>query len=133
MRHLIYIFLFCVALSPLVEAYTPPTPIKAPSVKDPGELGGMQVKALDELMESATQTLADLQDLKDKTIEYLKLQERYLNNTKDSELLYRMTKAADTLLNKIQNDHLGHAFDKEFLDELAMLAKIYHKLGLPRP
>lgn len=133
MRSFIYAFLFCMSLLTCAHAYTPPTPVKAPTVKDRGELGSMQVKSLDELIGAAKQTLVNLHELQEKTVTYLKLQERYLENTKDSELLYRMTKASDELLAKIQNDHLGHAFDKEFLDELAMLAKIYHKIGLPRP
>lgn len=104
-----------------------------PALKDPKQIVPIQVQQLDDLIVMTERTLTNLKNISAQLKEYQNIQERYLENTKDNELLYRMIKSAHKLLETIKADNLVHSFDPEFISELNLLSQISQKIGIPKP
>lgn len=103
-----------------------------PPLKDPKEIINLQLKSLDHLTEMTKLTLNKMAQIRANVVKYQMLQQLYLQQTKDKELLHRMSKVANDLLQEIKNAHLMHAFDVEFISELNMFSKIYKKNEIPK-
>ncbi|MBA3815152.1 MAG: hypothetical protein H0X29_01260 [Parachlamydiaceae bacterium] len=102
-------------------------------VKDPAALIGNELSRIDNLIEATQQSLEDQKQLREKIVEYQKIQESYLLHPKDNELLFRMIKSAYATLKSIQDNHLEHNFDPEFISELKVFAQVASKRGIPKP
>lgn len=104
-----------------------------PRIKDPKEIIDLQISSLDHLIAMTERTLNQLSTLRQQVKEYKEIQEQYLRNTDNNELLYRMMKTAHQLLKNIKADNLTHSFEPEFMSELNTMSQIYNKIGLPKP
>lgn len=102
-------------------------------IKDPSALVGNELSRLDSLIQATQQSLEGQKQLRDKIVEYQKIQESYSLHPKDNEILFRMIKSAYGTLHTIQENHLEHAFDPEFISELKVLAQVASKRGVPKP
>lgn len=102
-------------------------------VKDPSALIGNELSRLDYLIQATQQSLEGQKQLREKIVEYQKIQESYLLHPKDNEILFRMIKSAYNTLKSIQENHLEHTFDPEFISELKVLAQVASKRGVPKP
>ncbi|MGZ3634180.1 MAG: hypothetical protein ACXU9U_03485 [Parachlamydiaceae bacterium] len=105
--------------------------IETPPLKDPKEIIDLQLKSLDHLIILTDETSKSLVNIRATIVNYQKVQNLYLDTPSDKELLYRMTKTAHLLLKEIKTKNLTHAFDPEFISELATLARIYQSHELP--
>ena len=83
-------------------------------------------------MKMSDRTKTDLEALRQQIQVYQKRQEEYLQRPDDKELLFKMSKNADEIINQAKATHLTDSLDAEFLSEVNMLAQIYRKLSLPK-
>jgi hypothetical protein len=91
-----------------------------------------EVAYLDNLIAVTEQTLIAAKGIRKQVAEYLAMQEKFIENTEDRELCYKLVKQAQVILTAIENHHLSQAFDPEFLHELSLFAKIGKKKGVPQ-
>lgn len=103
------------------------------SIKDPEAMIGNEISRLDTLIQATELSLEGQKKLRVQIIEYQKLQEHYLSNTKDNELLLKLVKSAYRTLNTIKENHLTQTFDNDFIDELTVISKPATKRGIPKP
>lgn len=132
MKHIL-IFSALISISSVLEA----APIKPVTTDRPAELAtapkqGVEIAYLDNLIVVTESTLETTKKLRAEVQDYLKMQERFVQNTTDKELCIKMVKAAQKILNEIEESHLTQAFDPEFLNELSVFAKIGSKRGVPQ-
>lgn len=119
-------FFIIMSLSPfLISAEISP-------IKDPKQIVPLQAQHLETLIEMTQATLNNLQILSKQLKDYQEVQERYLADTKDNEMLYRMVKSAQKLLENIKSANLVHSFDPDFISELNLLSQIAQKIGIPK-
>lgn len=109
------------------------TPTLLSPVKDPNALIGNELSRLDHLIQATQQSLEGQQQLREKIVEYQNIQKSYLLHPKDNEILFRMIKSAFSTLQSIQDNHLEHTFDADFMNELKVLAQVASKRGVPKP
>lgn len=102
-------------------------------IKDPSALVGNELSRLDNLIQATQKSLEGQKQLRERIVEYQKIQESYSLHPKDNEILFRMIKSAYGTLHTIQENHLEHAFDPEFISELKVLAQVASKRGVPKP
>lgn len=102
-------------------------------IKDPRALVGNELSRLENLIQATQQSLEGQKQLREKIVEYQKIQDSYSLHPKDNEILFRMIKSAYGTLHIIQENHLEHAFDPEFISELKVLAQVASKRGVPKP
>ncbi len=105
--------------------------IDHPAPKDPKEIIYLQLRSLDHLRSMTKLTLEKIDELYAAIVKYQTVQDLYLKQTNDKELLHRMTKMASQLLQQIHHANLQHTIDPEFIKELKLLTKIYKKNELP--
>lgn len=103
------------------------------TVKDPANLINHEISRLDNLIQATQQSLEGQKRLRDCIVEYQRIQNLYLQNTNDNELLFQMVKSAYRTLSSIKENHLTQTFDIEFISELTMLSQIATKRGIPKP
>lgn len=101
-------------------------------IKDPDALIGNEIARLDTLIEATTTSLEGQKQLRLQIMEYQKYQDNYLKKTQDNDLLFKLVKSAYRTLQMIKEQHLLHAFDSEFIDELTVLSQPATKRGVPR-
>lgn len=131
------IFIYCIIISPYLlganDASAVPVSIPLLPVKDPAALIGNELSRLDVLIQATQQSLDGQKQLRIKIAEYQKIQESYLLHPKDNEILFRMIKSAYNTLQLINDNHLEHTFDPEFINELKILSQVAAKRGIPKP
>ena len=93
---------------------------------------GQEVEMIDQLILVTQKNLERQKQLRSEIAEYLDLQARYSENTEDKELSVKLVRKAKQVLEGIQNQHLTHAFDQEFISELSFFAGIAQKWDSPR-
>lgn len=103
------------------------------SIKDPAALIGDEIARLDTLIQATEQSLEGQKKLRLLIVEYQKVQDIYLKNTKDNDLLFKVVKSAHRVLQSIKENNLLHTFDSEFIDELTILSQPATKRGIPKP
>lgn len=103
------------------------------AIKDPDALIGNEIVRLDTLIQATEQSLESQKKLRVQILEYKKLQELYLQNPKDNELLLKLVKSAYRTFQTIKNNHLTQTFDSDFIDELTVLSQPATKRGIPKP
>lgn len=132
MRHKSWWVLFCAFA--VCSAAAPCTgQIPAPAVKDPAALIGTELARLDMLISATQQSLDGQKKLRAYIVEYQKIQDYYLKNSQDNEVLFRMVKSAFVTLKTIQDNHLEHTFDPDFINELTIVSRVAKKRGVPKP
>lgn len=103
------------------------------AIKDPAALINTELGRLDTLIQATQQSLDGQKKLKEKIIEYKKIQEQYLQKPTDNDLLLRLVKSAHRTLELIKETHLGQTFDPEFINELTVFSQPINKRGIPKP
>lgn len=101
--------------------------------KDPKELLDSQILMVDDLIAMTQKTLSGEQEIKKLIVDYQQVQEAYLKNQDDKELVVKMVRKAHLILTKIQETHLTAQFDPDFISELTLFSKIATKKGIPKP
>lgn len=94
---------------------------------------GKELESLNILISATKQTLENATALKKQVEDYQKLQQLYLQDADNKELLFHMVRTAFRLNEKIKSTHLEHAFSPEFLSELHVFAQVANKRTLPKP
>lgn len=102
-------------------------------IKDPAALIGNELARLDTLIDATQQSLDSQKKLRERIVEYKKIQDLYLKNSQDNEILFRMIKSAYRTLESIKEEHLTQTFDPDFISELTLLSQIATKRGIPKP
>lgn len=103
------------------------------SIKDPDALIGNEISRLVTLIQATELSLEGQKKLHKQVLEYQKLQEQFLKNPKDNDLLLKVVKSAYRTLQTIKENHLEQNFDADFIDELTVLSQPATKRGIPRP
>lgn len=101
--------------------------------KDPKELLCSQISMLDDLITMTERSLNGEKQIKTLIIDYQKIQEQYLKNQNDKDLVVKMVRMAHRILIAIQENHLTQQFDPDFISELTLFSKIAAKKGIPKP
>lgn len=104
-----------------------------PGVKDPSALLDNQIVLLDHLTQMTKQSLDQQIDLREQIIQYKHIQEAYLKDTQDNELLFQLIKSGYKVLHSIKESHLVQNFDPDFINELTLFYNIATKRGIPKP
>lgn len=102
-------------------------------IKDPATLIHDELARLDTLIQATQQSLEGQKKLREKIVEYQKLQEEFAQNPKDNDVLLNMVKSAHRTLQAIKENHLTQTFDTDFIDELTVLSQPASKRGIPKP
>jgi hypothetical protein len=82
-----------------------------------------EIKRLDHLIAMTEKSLNNQKLLKNKLMNYQKLQLDYLENQKNKEITLKLVAVAYDLQQMINETHMNYAFDTEFLSQLAFFAK----------
>lgn len=106
--------------------------IPAP-IKDPAHLIPTELSRLDTLIQATDKSLQAQKQLRANIIEHQSLQEQFLKNPKDNDLLLKVVKSAHRTLQSIKENNLTQTFDSDFIDELTVLSQPASKRGVPRP
>lgn len=104
-----------------------------PGIKDPEALIGNEIARLDDLIQATEMSLEAQKKLKAEILDYQQLQNQFLNNSKDNELLLKLVKSAHRTLRTIKDNRLENMFDTDFIDELTVLSQPAAKRGVPKP
>ncbi|MEI8365049.1 MAG: hypothetical protein WCF65_01405 [Parachlamydiaceae bacterium] len=111
-----------------------PAPTDAPAaVKDPATIVSHELLRLDTLIRATEQSLEGQKKLRSMIVDYQKLQEQFLKNQSDNELLLKVVKSAYKILQNIKENHLTQTFDTDFIEELTVLSQPAAKRGIPKP
>lgn len=111
---------------------TKPAPTVAP-IKDPTALIGNELARIDTLIQATQKSLENQKKLRERIVEYQKIQDLYLLYPDDNEILFRMVKSAYRTLEAIREYHLIQTFDPDFISELTILSQVATKRGIPKP
>lgn len=103
------------------------------NIKDPSQLINNELRRLDTLIQATEQSLEGQKKLKELIIQYQNIQDQFLNDTQNNDLLFQLVKSAYRALQSINENHLIHTFDPEFISELTTLSQIATKRGIPKP
>jgi hypothetical protein len=102
-------------------------------VKDPDVMIATELSRLDTLIQATTESLQGQKKLRERIVEYQKIQELFMKNPNDNDILLRMVKSAYRTLESIKESNLVQTFDPEFIDELTVLSQAAAKRGVPKP
>ncbi|MBS4168037.1 hypothetical protein [Parachlamydia sp. AcF125] len=123
-----------VALNPILMAdELRPITADTPRFDPSNESKTDPLSQLDRVIEASGELLQKQKQLKELLAEYIHMQNAYLHNQQDREMLFRLVKIAYKAQNLIQETHLSYAFPPEFLKELSLFSQVGAKRGLPRP
>lgn len=122
---LLFSILFCLCSQLCATEPSENTPLKDAVIIS-------QLSRLDTLIEATEQTLETEKKLRERIIEYGKIQELYLLTPENNDILFRMVKCAYRTLELMKESHLTQNFDPEFVDELTVLAQAATKRGIPK-
>lgn len=123
-----YTFLMlCVATSLYTNDGIHPITNDLPFVDELDPKRESEMAKLDQLIAATRIGLESQLRLRDLLLEYLQVQKIYMENTKDKQNGFRMVRKAGEVFERIQENHLTHLFDPEFLSEIAFFAGIANK------
>ena len=122
------VFCFYIALCSAIDAPNIPSPIK-----DPAFLIQTELARLDTLIKATEQSLEGQRRVREAIFDYQRVQEKFLKNPEDNDLLFKVIKSAYKTLKLIKDNHLAQAFDSDFIEELTVLSQPASKLGIPKP
>lgn len=107
--------------------------VNTTSIRDPAALIGNEIARLDTLIQATQQSLEGQKTLREKIVEYKKIQDLYLQQPQNNDLLFRLVKSAKRTLDTIKENSLTQTFDPEFINELTVLSQAANKRGVPKP
>lgn len=84
-------------------------------------------QTIDDLISVTEKNLREQKALKAGLVEYRRLHKLYERDTGRQDLSERLVWQAERVLQRIQEQHLKHAFEPEFLQELSFFSKIADK------
>jgi cell fate (sporulation/competence/biofilm development) regulator YlbF (YheA/YmcA/DUF963 family) len=122
------VLLFTDTRSYAQEPFRPLTKDRPAQVKTM-PLGIRELETLDNYISVMEKNLEQSQKLKSDIEKYLILQERFAHKQGDKDLCFKMVKAAQQIMKKIEEQHLSHVFDSEFLKELSFFSQLASKRG----
>lgn len=102
-------------------------------IKDPTALIGNELARLDSLIQATQQSLESQKKLRERIVEYQRIQDAHFQHPGDNEVLFRMVKCAYQTLKIIEENHLEQTFDPDFISELTILSQVATKRGIPKP
>lgn len=131
-----YKFFLVLALSASVSLLAGPD-IRAKTLELPRQVEPVaqvdeELKKLKDIISITKKNLENQSKLFGMIEEYRKIQSQYLQNAQDKELTYQMVMKAHTIFLKIKDLHLTHAFEQDFLSELAFFSKMAEKWNSPQ-
>jgi hypothetical protein len=91
-----------------------------------------EISTLDSLISVTEKNLLVQQQLKKKIGEYQTMQAKYMENTDNAELLFKVARSAKSILADIEENHLTHNFGPEFMKEIQLFAQVAKKRGIPK-
>jgi hypothetical protein len=134
LNSLVWFFLILPVMAFSLETpLNPSTSNIPPKVKDPAALIKNELAMLDNLIDVTKQNLENQKNLRQMIQQYMTIQEVYIKNPDDKEVLYRMVKVAHRTLDNIKQNHLTHLFDADFISELSLMSQIANKRSIPKP
>lgn len=110
-----------------VESPIRPITKELPKVTEPSTRVGNELQSIDNLIEVTQENLERQKHLKVLVKEYLQVREHFIENMDDNQLALRMLALANQLSEEIENQHLLHLFDQEFIGELHICNQISQK------
>lgn len=102
-----------------------PVQVSLPTPPENGEI--------DNLIAATEQKLRDFQELKQHLQKYQLLEQAYMNDPDNKELLMKLIREASRTMRLIQEYQLTDTFPPKFMKELALFANVGNKRGVPRP
>ena len=127
-----YLIVFLIAALPAFAAENKALP-NLSSIRDPSQVIDHEIKRLDHLIQATKHSLENQKILRERILDYKKVQQAYELHPNDNEILYQMVKVGHRLLESIKENHLTQNFDPEFLSELTALSQFAAKRGIPKP
>lgn len=125
-----FLFLILACFYSILGHASTPSPT---SIKDPAMLINNEIERLDTLIQATQQSLEGQKKLRDRIIEYQKIQDLYLKQPNDNDLLFKLIKSAYRTLESIKENNLVQIFDPDFINELTVLSQAATKRGIPKP
>jgi|694.fasta_scaffold28661_1 hypothetical protein len=101
--------------------------------EETNDLIGREIENLNDLIEATEKNLELQVKLRGMIKDYQKIQQNFLQNPEDNELLFQLVKNAHLILELIKEYRLNSLFDPAFLAELSLVSKPASKLGIPKP
>lgn len=127
MRNILFLVLALLAPIQWISSAQDLPSIETAGLKNPKDIINLQLKSLDRLSAMTKLTLENINSLYSGILRYQKIQDLYLDQPKDREVLFKTAKMASNLIVQIKSANLQHAIDPEFMKELKMFDKIYKK------
>lgn len=87
---------------------------------------------IDHLIEMTSKSLVEEKQVQELLNNYRAAHVQFYKDQDNTESLIALVKAGFALHESIQHAHLDHIFDPEFLSELAIIAKVGSKRGIPK-
>ena len=132
MRYLnTFILMACFACSSCFAAPSSPSAALC-LVQDPDVMIANEINRLDTLIQATNKSLECQKKLREKIVDYQKIQQLFTKNPNDNDVLLRMVKSAYRTLEAIKECNLVQNFDPEFMDELTVLSQAAAKRGVPK-
>lgn len=98
-----------------------------PAYIDPAESIMAETAMLEQLILTTQKQLEQQRKLKRNVEQYIDLQKKYEQNTKDAKLAARLVKKAHLVFKQIKNLELTQSFDPKFISELSFFSSIAEK------
>lgn len=127
MFHLLNIFFLSASLIQAPSDPIRPVTNNLPKTTPPTLVSENRFTSLDRTIVLTERTLEEQKQLKKMVLEYVALHTKYKQNLEDRELSYQMVKKAHQVLSAIKELHIAHAFDQEFLSDLAFFSGIIER------
>lgn len=107
-------------------------PHEMPSIMEPTLQTNDELSRLNDLISLTSKNLENQKVLYGLIGEYKLVHDRYLENMKDKKLSYQMVMKAHEVYCLIQELHLVHVFDQEFISELTFFNSIAERWTEPQ-
>jgi hypothetical protein len=130
MKHLLAAFIFLAPISSILsgaEDIIHPVTTDLPVVSTSTEQTNNNIMMLDHLIATTQKNLENQKQLRTLIQEYLDIYEKYLQDTNNKQLSFRMILKAKEVTDKIKETHLTQAFEQEFISELTFFSNIASK------
>ncbi len=124
MRYWVFLALFTSACLLAAPDVLQPSTTSLPKTPSAPLKSGSELTILDNLIEVTKKNLQEQIELRSMVADYLRIHEQYVQDTANKELSYQMIMKAHAVLQKIKDDHLTQAFDKEFINDITFFSNI---------
>lgn len=123
MRYLLFLLFF----------YT--VPLVAVNQQQPTAAASLdhEIAALNHLIETTKKNFQNQNKLLEQLKKYQEIQDQYLKDTNDNEVLFQLVKEGYALSEGIKTNQLTDLFSTEFMSELNLISQVAVKRGIPKP